>query len=130
MVDRYGIRQPEVRQLLIDYLNHRVVEGMDNSTVEGLSRHLVRNFWAVIEEINPDQADLCLDEATYRAWREEIDVVRTKDSTRPRADLHSLLLAVRAFYLDLQSWAPEAPERWARWVAPCPIPQTMGRRGS
>ncbi|MEJ3656248.1 site-specific integrase [Actinomycetes bacterium KLBMP 9759] len=127
MVDRYGIRHPEVRQLLIDYLNHRVVEGMDYSTIEGLPRHLVRNFWAVIEEINPDQADLRLDEATYQAWREEIDVVRTKESMRPRADLHSLLLAVRAFYLDLQSWAPEAPERWARWVAPCPTPQTMGR---
>jgi hypothetical protein len=44
MVDRYGIRQPEVRQLLIDYLNHRVVEGMDYSTIEGLSRHLVRKL--------------------------------------------------------------------------------------
>jgi hypothetical protein len=37
-------------------------------------------------QIKLDQADLRLDEATYRAWREEIDVVRTKDSTRPRAD--------------------------------------------
>jgi alkanesulfonate monooxygenase SsuD/methylene tetrahydromethanopterin reductase-like flavin-dependent oxidoreductase (luciferase family) len=24
--------------------------------------------------------------------------------------------------MDIQSWALEEPERWARWAAPCPIP--------
>jgi integrase len=32
-----------------------------------------------------------------------------------------MLLAVRAFYLDLQHWAMEQPELWAQWSAPCPI---------
>jgi len=29
---------------------------------------------------------------------------------------------VRSFYTDLHSWAVEEPEKWAPWVAPCPIP--------
>jgi site-specific recombinase XerD len=127
LVDRYGVRNGEVRQLLIDYLNHRIVAGMDYPTTDKLSRDLVRNFWMVIESINPEQADLNLDEATYQAWRARIDVVDTADGPRPRAALHMLLMHVRAFYLDLQSWAPEAPQRWARWVARCPIPATATR---
>lgn len=128
LVDQHGIRHAGVRQLLVDYLEHRAVEGMDYSSVDGLARLLARNFWGVVEQINPGQADLRLDERTYRAWREEIAVVRGKDgSTRPRRHLTSLLTAVRAFYLDLQSWAPDAPERWAQWVAPCPVPITTDR---
>jgi len=34
---------------------------------------------------------------------------------------------VRSFYLDLHSWAVEEPERWAPWVAPCPIPDNALR---
>ncbi len=34
--------------------------------------------------------------------------------------------------MDLQSWALDEPERWARWAAPCPIPPSdlrgFGRR--
>jgi len=33
-------------------------------------------------------------------------------------------LPVRAFYMDLQSWALEEPEQWARWAAPCPTSPT------
>jgi hypothetical protein len=33
-----------------------------------------------------------------------------------------MLLPVRAFYMDIQSWALEEPQRWARWAAPRPIP--------
>lgn len=39
-----------------------------------------------------------------------------------------MLLPVRAFYMDIQSWALEEPQRWARWAAPCPIP-SAGLRG-
>jgi hypothetical protein len=30
---------------------------------------------------------------------------------------------VRSFYFDLATWALQEPERWAAWVAPCPVPQ-------
>lgn len=34
---------------------------------------------------------------------------------------------MRAFYLDLQSWAIEDPARWGPWVARCPIPPIASR---
>ncbi|MGW2938308.1 hypothetical protein ACWDA7_42515 [Streptomyces sp. NPDC001156] len=40
---------------------------------------------------------------------------------RPRQHIDGPFLAVRAFYLDLQTWSAAEPERWGRWVAPCPI---------
>lgn len=38
-----------------------------------------------------------------------------------RQNIGAPFLSVRAFYLDLQTWSAAEPERWARWVAPCPI---------
>ncbi|MFB7554996.1 tyrosine-type recombinase/integrase [Streptomyces brevispora] len=29
---------------------------------------------------------------------------------------------MRSFYYDLHTWAADEPERWAAWVAPCPVP--------
>ena len=124
LVDRYPVRNREIRQLLIDYLTHRPVEGIDYGSVDGLSRDLVRNFWLVVESINPEQADLDLDEPTYQAWLAQVSVVDGPDGPQPRSSLFQLLMRVRAFYLDLQSWAPESPQRWARWVTRCPIPAT------
>ena len=78
MVDAYGVRNRAVRQLLIDYISHRVVAGMDYTTSVSLTRNLARNFWRLVEEINPDQADLRLDETTTNAWRARIDTVPTR----------------------------------------------------
>ncbi|OXS30355.1 hypothetical protein [Streptomyces sp. XY006] len=39
----------------------------------------------------------------------------------PRLDGSTLLIAVRALYLDLAQWAGEEPTRWGSGVAPCPI---------
>src|SRR5262249_4343735 len=38
-----------------------------------------------------------------------------------RISYRQYLTPVRAFYLDLAQWALEEPERWAVWVAPCPV---------
>jgi integrase len=127
MVDFYGVGHAGVRQLLIDYLSQRAALGMDYSTLSGLARSLVRNFWCVIERINPEQADLGVDEATYTAWRGEIDTVPTPQGPKPREGIWDLLIAVRALYLDLQSWAIEDPVRWGPWVARCPIPPIASR---
>jgi hypothetical protein len=127
LVDQYGVANPEVRELLIDYLRHRQVGGMDYSSLRQLARNLVRNFWVAIEQLRPGQSDLRLDPELYRAWRERISTYGTGDTQRQRSDVYGILLPVRAFYLDLQSWAVAEPERWARWVAPCPISPSATR---
>src|SRR3979409_2302676 len=43
---------------------------------------------------------------------------------QPRLNVDGPMLAVRSFYLDLHTWAAAEPERWAHWVAPCPIRDT------
>jgi integrase len=126
LVDYYDVADPQIRQLFIDYINHRSAEGMDYSTTVALTRHLVSNFWLTIQQINPGQADLNLSEDTYRSWRQIIDTVESPDGPRPRTDIWTILIQVRGFYLDLQSWSAEEPQRWARWVARCPIPQITG----
>lgn len=121
LVDRYDVREKAVRELLVDYISHRAAAGMDASTTSSLVRTLVRNFWCVIERVNPDQRDLAVNEATYLAWRREVDVVIDHNGmARPRQSIWDLLIAVRALYLDLQSWAVEDPARWARWWRPAP----------
>ncbi len=127
MVDSYGVSNAGVRQLLIDYITHRGALGMDYSTLSRLVRALTRNFWCVIERMNPDQSNLDLDETTYEAWRSEIDTVQTPEGLRPRQSVWDLLITVRALYLDIQSWAIEDPARWGPWVARCPIPPIASR---
>ncbi|CRK56940.1 Mobile element protein [Alloactinosynnema sp. L-07] len=119
MVDYYGVRDPDVRQLIIDYLVRRQGD-TDYPTREGLGRQLAGEFWVKIEKLAPGQRDLDISQAVYEQWREE---VRVRRDGKPRADGGTtILLSVRSFYMDLQSWALEEPQRWARWAAPCPIP--------
>ena len=128
LVDAYPVANVAVRQLLIDYIGHRVVAGMDYTTATTVTRNLVRNFWCAIEAINPTQADLQIDETTYNTWRAQLDVVRAKDGTeRERHGVWDVLIAVRAFFLDLHSWAADDPARWGPWVARCPVPAVATR---
>ncbi|MGA4846450.1 tyrosine-type recombinase/integrase [Streptomyces sp. G5(2025)] len=119
LVDRYSISHQGVRQLLIDYLTRRQTE-MDYVSLEGLSRRLASQFWAKIEKINPGQQDLVISPGLYDQWRAEIQVW-DKHPTKQRKDTSTILLAVRAFYMDLHSWSVGEPEQWAQWVAPCPV---------
>ncbi|MGW7137471.1 tyrosine-type recombinase/integrase [Streptomyces xanthophaeus] len=119
LVGRYGIQNAEVRQLLIDYLLRRKSD-TDYTTLDGLSRQLASIFWATIERINPDQADLALRAEVYDQWRAEIQYWQN-DKSKVRMDVATVLLTVRGLYMDLHTWAVSEPERWARWVAPCPI---------
>ncbi|HEY8700282.1 MAG TPA: site-specific integrase, partial [Arthrobacter sp.] len=127
LVDYYGVKNIGMRQLMIDYISHRASLGMDYSSVRGLTCNLVRNFWCVIEGINPDQDDLDLGEGTYEAWRQEVDTVRTPDGPKPRQGIWDLLIAVRALYLDIQTWAIEDPARWGAWATRCPVPAIASR---
>ncbi|MFI1868894.1 tyrosine-type recombinase/integrase [Streptomyces jumonjinensis] len=119
LVDRYSIQHHGVRQLLIDYLTRRRA-GTDYTSITALARQLASTFWAKIEKINPGQQDLALSTEVYDQWREAIKRW-DRDERRTRADDSGILLAVRALYLDLHSWAIDEPEQWAQWVVPCPI---------
>ncbi|WP_175417204.1 tyrosine-type recombinase/integrase [Arthrobacter sp. 24S4-2] len=126
-VDYHGVRDAGMRQLLIDYINQRAALGMDYSSLRGLTGNLVRNFWCVIEGINPEQHDLDLNEETYEAWRQEVDTISTPEGPKPRQGIWDLLIAVRALYLDLQTWAMEDPARWGSFATRCPIPPIASR---
>ncbi|MFI0897702.1 tyrosine-type recombinase/integrase [Streptomyces sp. NPDC020983] len=119
LVDRYSIANQEVRQMLIDYLARRRAV-TDYITTENLARRLASQFWSKIEQIKPGQADLVLSPEVYDQWRAEIQLW-DKHKDKKRKDTSGILLAVRALYMDLHSWSLQEPERWARWVAPCPI---------
>ncbi|MFE7712468.1 hypothetical protein ACFU6I_43575 [Streptomyces sp. NPDC057486] len=117
LVDKHKIRNRGVRDLLVHYISRRSVE-VDYSTLQGLVTNLVRLFWKVIEDFNPDQADLRLSPEAVTYWKESLLV---RPDGKPRLHVEGPFLAVRAFYLDLHTWAVAEPERWAQWVAPCPI---------
>jgi site-specific recombinase XerC len=118
MVDRYPIHHAGIRQLLIAYLERRQPE-LDYSTLDNLSRHLASHFWSTIEKLAPDQADLRIGRELYSQWRDQVAV---RADGKGRREFEPILRAIRAFYADLQAWAPTEPERWAVWVAPCPAP--------
>jgi integrase len=126
LVDQYPVVNRPVRQLLIDYLERRSYD-LDYSSVAGLATTLVLNFWNQIEKINPAQTDLRLSEQTYQQWRQAL---RLRHDGKPRNNEDGVLIAVRALYFDLQSWAAQEPERWAIWAAPCPIPSRETRAGA
>jgi hypothetical protein len=50
------------------------------------------------------------------------------DGKGQRREVERILRSVRSFYTDLHSWAVEEPEKWAAWVAPCPVPDNAFRR--
>ncbi|MFF3252716.1 tyrosine-type recombinase/integrase [Actinacidiphila glaucinigra] len=118
MVDQYPIRNQSVRGLLIEYFTRRRADS-DYSSLKNLVLLVAHHFWEKIERINPDQADLRISPADYTTWRQMITV---KDDGKPRSGQDSIVIAVRSFYYDLHTWAAEEPERWAAWVAPCPVP--------
>ncbi|WP_280393621.1 tyrosine-type recombinase/integrase [Nocardia brasiliensis] len=124
LVDRYGIRNEDMRQLLIAYLTRRQADA-NYSTVSNLARFLAGFFWSAIESINPEQMTLHLDQATYEQWREAINWLTPRkegDPPKRRKDPHGILMTVRGLYADIHSWAVEDPATWAKWAAPCPIP--------
>lgn len=119
LVDSYPIQNGDVRRLLIDYLTRRRAD-TDYSTLRTLARYLVSLFWVSIEKINPGQKDLLLSPEVYDQWRTDLRYW-TKDKTKVRKHFEMILLSVRGLYVDLHSWAITEPERWAQWVAPCPV---------
>jgi integrase len=117
LVDRYKITNQAMRQLLIDYLTRRAT-ALDYSSLSNLARWIAGVFWYKIEQIAPGQIDLRIPGHVYDQWRAAINL---RDNGQPRLSIDPILLLVRSFYLDLHTWSVAEPQRWAAWVAPCPI---------
>lgn len=122
MVDRYDLACRPVRDLLVSYLKERQ-PSVDYVTLDRTSHDLVKLFWKDLELHNPGIASLRLPPEVAVSWKQRLKVLRAKDGTAKgeRKNYPGVLLQVRAFYLDIAQWAAEEPERWAHWVAPCPV---------
>lgn len=117
LVDRHNITDRDVNALFVAYLTRRSHD-IDYSSLRDLAADLCGKFWTGLLKINPAQADLALTPEDYERWRALLEV---RLDGRPRLSTHAILTNIRAFYLDIQGWAAQEPERWARWVAPSPV---------
>ncbi|MER6854041.1 tyrosine-type recombinase/integrase [Streptomyces flaveolus] len=129
LVDRYHLQCKPVRDLIVDYLSERQAS-MDYNSLKLLSTNLGRLFWADLEHHHPGIDSLRLSPEVAAAWKSRL-VVKTvrkrgtdgnvTEVTAPRTSAPSVMMAVRAFYLDIGLWALEEPERWGPWAAPAPV---------
>jgi integrase len=117
MVDRHRVSSRSVRDLFVRYLKERET-AVDYASLRNIATKLVGNFWADIERHHPGIDSIQLPPAIARAWQE---CLWTLPDGRARNDVHSILVIVRAFYLDIAHWAAEDPDVWAQWVARSPI---------
>lgn len=129
LIDRCGIVCRPVRDLLVDYLRERQA-GLDHVTLVRLADALGRLFWRDLEIHNPGIDSLRLAPAVAAGWKQRVATktvrrvqsdgsISQTDSARRSA--LNVLMAVRAFYLDLAQWATDDPARWGPWAASCPI---------
>jgi hypothetical protein len=120
LVDAYQIRSPNVREVLIKYLDERR-PALDYTSFQSLVSMLAGVFWSDIERHHPDLDTLNLPTDVAESWKERLHTVSTPDGrTRPRENRLSVLICVRGFYRDLQEWALQDPA-WVQWSFPNPI---------
>ena len=128
LVARYDVHDPDIRQLFTDYLTERATE-TDFSTLSGIAIHLLRVFWCDIQDHQPGINTIRLTPEQATAWRTRAAILK---NGKPRKDWVQAVSRVRTFYADISQWAHEDPAKWARWVAPNPVParatQAAGRR--
>jgi hypothetical protein len=117
LIDRYGIVNRQMRDMLVHYLTERSA-AMDYASLVNLTQFLAGLFWHDLERHHPGISSLNLAEPVAQAWKQRI---RLRPDGQARQQVHIVFMAVRAFYLDLRQWALEEPELWAQWAAPCPI---------
>ena len=125
LIDRYQLACRPVRDLIVGYLQERQ-PSLDHGSLESLSQHLGRNFWADLEQHHPGISSLNLPPAVAAAWKQRMRA-RPGDTGQPggqRLASRHTLMSVRAFYLDLACWAAEDPARWGQWAVPSPVSKT------
>ncbi|HUZ69868.1 MAG TPA: site-specific integrase [Candidatus Saccharimonadales bacterium] len=131
LVDGYGILCRPVRDVLVDYLAERQ-PSLDYVSLKNLAYCLAKLFWSDLERHHPGIDSLRLSREAAERWKRRLRTV-TKTITSQsgervevsveRTSYQSCLVPVRAFYLDIASWAAEDPDRWGGFVAPCPVSQ-------
>lgn len=117
LVDRYHIKNREVRQAFVLYLKERA-PALDFNSLRQLAHRLVRLFWRDIEERHPDVTSLDIAADVIAAWKAR---VRRLPNGNARAEVEAVLFAIRAFYLDVLQWSLTHPEVWGRYACSCPI---------
>lgn len=129
LVDCYSLKYGPIRDLIVDYLEERRTS-LDYTSLRQLAKTLAGYFWADIERHSPGANSLRLPVETVAAWKGRISTKTARKKQRdgsvllvkePRLHAPSIMMAVRAFYLDIAQWAIEEPARWGTWTAPCPI---------
>lgn len=119
LVDRHGIADERIRELLIRYLDERR-PALDYSTFRGLVGRLAGAFWADIEGHHPGIDTLNLPREVTDAWKQRLRLPQ-RGGSRPTPQRHTdTLITVRAFYLDIAEWALSDPS-WVPWALPSPV---------
>jgi len=117
VVASYGVKSPVMAGLLSEYLAERR-PALDYVSFKHMADHLCRLFWCDIEAAHPGIDTHRLTRAQVEGWKQR---VKTLPDGRPRQRFTSVYLTVRCFYLDINHWANDHPERWATWATPSPI---------
>ena len=124
IVDGYGLRSEFARDAVVAYLRERQ-PGLKHTSLGSLARSLCAGFWRMVEEIDPGADSFRLAPDVVVEWKARLAFLQSKDDRpqqeRSEAYVLQVLIAVRAFYLDIAEWAQDEPERWAHVVAPCPV---------
>lgn len=116
LVDRHGIRSETAREGLIRYLRSR--EGrLDHSSLRSLATSLCGLFWADLEQHHPGIDSFDLSDEVARQWKTRL---ATKADGSERRSRFSVMLQVRAMYLDIAMWS-QADPTWAPWAANTPV---------
>lgn len=113
LVDRHNVTDPDIHALFVAYLTRRSHD-IDYSTLRDIAADLCGKFWTGVRKVNPAQADLALAPEDYESWRAVLEI---RGDGQPRLSADAVLTTIRAFYVDIQGWAAQEPERWARWVS-------------
>lgn len=119
LVDYYGIKNTEVRRVLIRYLDERR-PALDYQTFTNLVPRLANLFWADIEKHHPEIETLHLPDEVAAVWKQRLRTCVQPGRRRSDIDYVGTLMTVRAFYRDLQEWAIQDPT-WAQWSYPSPV---------
>lgn len=119
LIDRYDIKAPTVRKVLIAYITELSVS-QDYGSLDASSRVLAFNFWKQIEEANPGIDTINLTAEQANQWKTWLKTAPKKDGNL-RRDAFGIMGTVRSFYLDIAAWAHQDPAAWANWAVACPI---------
>lgn len=103
LIDRYQIACRPVRDLLVDYLRERQ-PALDYTSLDSLSYHLGKRFWADIEAHHPGIDNLRLPREVSEDWKRRLRTI-TKTTTSPTGEKTEITVP-RISYRELSDSGP------------------------